>query len=504
MFTRREFLRTGGALGGVVALGGPSLLSGRQGHTNQTRSGGLAGQVTGTTHLSPTTIANDGTTNVSQALTDWIASTGQPGDTFKLRRGAAFAPGVYWIPQGVRIGKPCTLDLNGCWLYTGLELGADDPGAHTTSRDEYPPLWDDWGEQSHFNDTHPTHGFWTYWPRQRCNIAIVSSDVNVMSSLGHARIQGAARTVNYRSPGILGRQAPTGCEFEGALESQHGIRIGGHHGAYSDTHSYQNIDIDLSNISIEFVHGDGVYLGDNHRDIRIHGMVQPESVIGGTVINTSTILGYDGQGGDVVEGATLAEDRWQPWLLPLAGIHHTGRQGIATDYRNADTTIEDLSIWRTGHGAIDLEPGTCSALIEGMVIRRISTGIITLRTIPMGGPRKIRDLHVLDTVHYELPRFDCRKTTATDFHENLRFENVRVGNGVRGKPGIPVWTLDRVLGLGIYNCEIPVRPGGIGVELTGPTYATGADDCKPYLTASGSAWVNVDPPLADQFPEVGP
>jgi hypothetical protein len=57
------------------------------------------------TWMSPGSIDKTGSQNVSAALTDWLATTGQPGDIFKLRRGSGFAPGAYWI-QAQR-GAPC-------------------------------------------------------------------------------------------------------------------------------------------------------------------------------------------------------------------------------------------------------------------------------------------------------------------------------------------------------------------------------------------------------------
>src|SRR4029453_1939624 len=221
------------------------------------------------------------------------------------------------------------------------------------------------------------------------------------SSRSGARIQGAARTVHYRGDETLvGRQVPTGCVFDAALAPQPGIRIGGRAGAYSDDHAYSNIVLDLNDISVEFVHGDGVYLNDNHRSIQLLGRNLGEPVLGGTpaAVDDACIVGYSGQGGTIVEGATRDLDRWGPGGGPLPGIHHTGRHGIATDLRNYDLLVDGVAIWRTARAIIDFEPTSDGAEIGRPTVRNIETGIHTLNWIAAAGPRSIRDLVIQNTV----------------------------------------------------------------------------------------------------------
>lgn len=70
VLTRRAFIRSSAALSAVGSLGGFSLL-GCHGGAHQ---------------RAPESIDNTGATDVSQPLTNWLASTGAPGDVFELRR----------------------------------------------------------------------------------------------------------------------------------------------------------------------------------------------------------------------------------------------------------------------------------------------------------------------------------------------------------------------------------------------------------------------------------
>jgi len=442
VLTRREFLRSTGALGALGALGaGATVLTAC-----------AAGQHT---WEAPETIDNTGTDNVSAALTDWLATTGGPGDVFTLRRRADDRPGRYWVPQGVRIGKPMTFDMVGCHLLTGRTLGADDARIEE-NRITFPPLWDDGGEQSDPGA----------WPCRRVVLLISASNVTVNSSRSGARIQGAARTVHYRGDEtVVGRQVPTGCVYDATLATQHGIRIGGRAGAYSDDHAYSNIVLDLNDISVEFVHGDGVYLNDNHRSIQLLGRNLGEPVLGGTpaAVDDACIVGYSGQGGTIVEGATRDLDRWVPDAVPLPGIHHTGRHGIATDLRNYDLLVDGVAIWRTARAIIDFEPTSDGAEIVRPTVRNIETGIHTLNWIAAAGPRSIRDLVIQNTVNYEQIQLDTRNADATHRHSNWWVQNNRTVSGVKARTGA-IFNLDRIDGLLVLDNYSLVKGAGRGID----------------------------------------
>jgi hypothetical protein len=452
-----------------------------------------------TVWTSPPEIDNTGNQNVSAALTNWLATTGQPGDTFKLRRGPGFAPGVFWIPQGIRIGKPMVFDLVGCWLVTGTTLGFDDTNIEQ-NKVAMPPLWNDWDEQ--------TYGG---WPSRRVNVLIASSDVSVISSAVNGRIQGAARTVHYRGgETLVGRKVPTGCLFHGQAfgDGQHGIRIGGRPGAYSSTNKYQNILIDLTNTGVEFVHGDGVYLNDNHSFITIKGRQLGPDLLGGVPspiddgnlkansLAGGTIVMANGQPYDPDAPSNVSNprsgDRWQPDLLPLPGIHHVGRQGIATDFRNYDTTVEDLALWRTGRSIIDLEPAAAFAEIKRFTVRHIEAGVHTLLFMPCaGGAGPIDFLLVDDVISYELPTINSSApgAQADGRCHNWLLRNIRCPTGVKARVG-SIFTLPRIDTLWILDNHALVKGTGEGIKT----------DVGDVGVNGASTGVLISPEEAVQFP----
>ena len=444
---------------------------------------GLLGCHGGAHWQAPANIDNTGATDVSEALTNWLASTGVPGDAFELRRRPDGSPGRYWVPRGVRIGKPMLFDMMGCQLFTGLTLGFDDPNIEA-SKAAHPPLWDDWGERTDAGA----------WPARRVVVLVASSNVVVASSQEGARIQGAARTVHYRgSETLVGRRAPTGCQFHGAAfgDGQHGIRIGGRPGSYSNTNFFDGITLDLTNISVEFNHGDGVYLNDNHRHVTIKGRNLGEPTLGGRPhpVDDGVLEGYTLQGGTIVQGATRADDRWVPGTW-LPGIHHTGRQGIATDFRNYDTLIENVAIWRTGRGTIDWEPAANFAEILRPTIRGIEVGIHTLLFMPCAGPRPIRDLVCENVVLYEQPTIDTFQAGATHRHSNWRIENVRCTSGVKMRSAT-VFRLGRIDGLQVLDNHALIKGTGDGINTAG-NGTTGPN--------GASTGVVIDPAESVQFP----
>jgi hypothetical protein len=482
MPTRRTFLKSSLASAAALGLGGFAL-------------SGCA------THEVPTSIANNGSQNVSAALTSWLANTGQPGDVFKLRRRSNGRPGRYWVPQGVRIGKPLFFDINGCELFTGLTLGFDDTNIEQ-SKIDFPALWNDSEEQ-----TLPGA-----WPARRVVLLVSASNVVVGSSVEGARIQGAARTVHYRGgETVVGRRHPTGCAFHGQAfgDGQHGIRIGGSAGTYSNdpAHQYHDITIDLTNLSIEFNHGDGIYVNDNHRRITVRGRHVGEQHLGGVPGgDPQHLTGYglqakivhpDGTEVDLNEPSTpenpRSADRWVPDTIAWPGIHHTGRQGVATDFRNYDTVMDGFSIWRTGRSAIDWEPAAVYSEILNPTMRNLEIGIHTLLMMPCaGGAGPIDNLVLENVICYELPSIDTHSpgAHADGRCHNWRIENVRCVSGVNARsPGV-IFRLPRIDGLQILDNFALVEDAGIGIVTdTGSTGVNGP-----------STGVVIDPPEDVQFP----
>jgi hypothetical protein len=490
LLTRREFIRSSAVVGAVGSVGGFSLLG---------CHGGAHWQA-------PESIDNTGATDVSAALTNWLASTGAPGDAFELRRRPDGSPGRYWVPRGVRIGKPMLFDMKGCELFTGLTLGVHDPNLEASIA-AHPPLWNDSGEQTGPDGSWPTH---------RVVLLISSSNVTLHSSVENARIQGSARDVGYRGDEqLVGRRHPTGCIFHRRDErppyafgdGQHGIRLGGSAGTHSDTNHYSAILLDLTNISVEFVHGDGVYLNDNHDHVTIRGRLVGEQWLGGVPGGDDQHLaGHSLAGGDIAQGATRSDDRWVPWngqagkpVLP--GIHHTGRQGIATDFRARDALIENLSIWRNGRSGIDWEPAAFFSVIERVTMRNLEIGIHTLLMMacagggdpnpPSVGGGAINDVVLEDVVSYELPVIDTNAPGGSleSRCHNWRIENVRCPTGLKSRAG-SVFTLPRIDGLQILGNHFLIKGTTDGIVTN-----TGSPPTHPNRASTG---VVIDPPEPEQ------
>jgi hypothetical protein len=459
--------------------------------------------------VAPESIDNTGVQNASAGLTNWLLTAGNPGSTFQLRRRPGDLPGRYWVPQGVKLPKAMTLDLNGCDLFTGTTLGFDDPlhADPVAARAAFPPLWNDWDEQSVVEA----------WPDRRCVVVIAASNLRLFSSRPTSRIQGANFLTLYKG-GLtnVGRQAPTGCiDYVNAAagifigDGQHGIRIGGKPGAYSSdpAHSYSDIEIDLTNISVEFNHADGIYLGDNHRRIRIHGQQVGEPVLGGVPhpIDDGVLLGWSGQGANIVTGAgspvnvndPRTTDRWEPWSEVLPGIHHFGRMGIACGFRTYDVTIEGFSMWRSGHSLIDWEPASTNGEIIGATIRDMELGIHHLLAMPCAGLEgPINDLVFENIVSYEAPGV-TRKPSGSEPASipldsrcsNWRLQNVVCPTGVKVR-NPDVFVLPGIDGVQVRDCYVLVKGTAVGA-----IFDVG---WSPPLHASTG--VVVSPTLSVQFP----
>ena len=328
----------------------------------------------------PSTIDITGARNVSAALTDWLATTGRPGDVFRLRRGPRYAPGMYWIPQGILIDKPMTLDLNGCWLFTGAVLGDSDL-YFEQNKTLYPSLWPD-----HQLD-HPRH---------RWCVCVGAADVTITSSLPRARIQGAGRVVRYRGDN---KAMPEGLLYRPDLEDQAGIVVGLPNGAVD----VGNTDIDLTNIAVEYVLGDGVTsFPRGVGPLRIHGRTLGPAVVNANIVNPGgeERLGADGGLGGTIRTGSDGVDRWWPTMQVYPGIHHVGRHGYATDWTISDLTIEDVSVWRVGRSFVDMELAGTNARGRNVAIRRCETGHAYLNWIVNGSTGSLENFVVEDNIAY--------------------------------------------------------------------------------------------------------
>jgi hypothetical protein len=405
--------------------------------------------VENTEWLSPTNIDSSGVVNVSAALTDWIAAPHHEDlNVFKLRTG------FYWIPQGIRIGRPCRFDLNGSWLFTSTQLGDTDTdlAANTIL---YPPLWDDWDE----SDT---------WPLKRCNINVQATNVHIYnSSTSTARIIGGSRLVFFRGTGAGFADASAGIVFDSDFEGQHGIRLGG---GTSSTPKVTDVTIDLTNTSIELVGGDGIYLNDQTARVTILGRSHGEAFMGGYVSDhdDGDLEGYTGQGATI--NGTPTDPPTATWgvdlFTPYAGIHHTGRQGIATDFRVDDVLIDGVAIWRVGRAIFDLEPTSAGAQCTNWTIRNCETGIHPLNWIAAAGLRKIDNLTVENNVCYERIKIDNFNTSATQRCTNWVLTNNRCLTGVKHRSGA-LFRVGRIDGLTITDNRGLIRPTGEGIDSNG-------------------------------------
>ena len=144
-----------------------------------------------------------------------------------------YAPGVYWIPQGILIDKPLTLDLNGCWL----ERGSSSATATRTS--------------SRTRTRLPRCGPTTNQIIRSTAGACASTPTTSPSPrAAWARIQGAG--ASSATEAATGRCRRGCCTPD--LEDQAAIVVGLPNGI-ADVH---NTDIDLTNIAVEYALGDGV------------------------------------------------------------------------------------------------------------------------------------------------------------------------------------------------------------------------------------------------------
>lgn len=388
-------------------------------------------------HLSPTNIDNTGATNVSKAITDWIASPAfNDGDLFRLRLG------LYSVPQGIKIGRPCRLDLNGSLIGTGTVMGDQDPDP-AASAAIYPALWNDWGEQD----------AGTSWYGKRACIVVAANNVTIYSSVASAGVGGAARIVNYR--GDPANNLSTGTEYDSDLEAQHGIRIEG----------VSNVTVDLTNIGVSYVHGDGIYMRDNATNIRILGRNLGEATVGGNVsgIDSGVLDGNAGLGGTI--NTTPTPDIWMPSGTVYPGIHHVSRHGIGTGFTISDVFIDGLAIWRTRWSFIDLEPAGVGDQCDNITIQNTESGIHRLRWVSAAA-RPCNNVTIRNNVCYEPIGVDTVTASGTR-HSNWTIDGNTGGCTISNDS----FTVTRIDGLTITNND-QTQTGGVGIDTGDSTSVT--------------------------------
>jgi hypothetical protein len=304
---------------------------------------------------------------------------------------------------------------------------------------------------------------------------VAASDVSVFSSVPTARIQGAGRKVHFRGATTIS----CGISFNTAFEGQHAIRIRGD----NSSPPANNVEIDLTNISCEFVNGDGIGFGMNVSGITIVGQNLGEAFMGGTVAQADNgfLMGYTGQGGTIVGSAPNAT--WSPGPTGFPGIHHTGRQGIGIGFTLSDVLIDGIGLWRIGRTAFDLEVANVGGTITNFEVRNTECGIHTLNWISAAARRCV-NVTFEDNICYENINIDTRTGSGTR-HEDWVLSNNRNfygPNGTRKKGPVPCFAVDRIDALQVldnYNLR---------------------SNSTPAIYLGSSTNVTIDPAATVQFP----
>lgn len=426
-------------------------------------------------HVCPESIDNTGTQNVSGALSDWLATTGAPGDMFELRPMPDGTPGRYWIPQGIEVLRRLDFDQKGCHLFTGTTLGSEDPDLEA-NRLAFPPLYADQPFDHSITRLR--------WPNARWCVLIGADNVRWFSSVAGARIQGAARRATMRA---LGRE-PSGIAFDNRFEGQHAIRLGRN----STGHLATNCTVDLTNLALEFVHADGVSTWVDSHDITIKGRRLGRAVVGGPASPTDrdSLNGLEGGLGGVFDPVTQV---WTPTAEVYPGIHHVGRQGVALAFRMQRITLDGFSMWRTGRTLVDLEPGGVGHVVDTVTIRRLEFGIHQLGVITAGA-RECNNVTVEQNISYD--RFNVNtRSNPPDLENPPRHANWVVKEnwgGLRCRtPGAGPIILDRMDGAEVFGNYHVIDADVQGVEVTRSTGVDVGTNEFPVSTTSVPAG---DPP----------
>lgn len=403
-----------------------------------------------TKHFCTSSIDNSGRTNVSADLADWLNTTGSDGDTLILRRtDNGCGPGKYFVPQGVFMERTngVTLDLNGCWLFTGGNTGS-----------EFSPLFPDQI---------------TSWPRARYTLTVYGNNMIVKSSMPGARLQGGGRTASMN--GFV----PYGIAFVSSLEAQAGLRVLG-----------DGQVIDITNIEIAFTYGDGIQLIATNffgsaltsTNVTIKGVRTGPTILRGGYQNA-------GLGGILGAFSVDANGTGSAEVTPVDeiyhGIHHIGRQGISA-VKSDGVVIRDISIWQSSRAIYDLEPASVGATVDNVQILRTESNSNLLNTIAAGG-RQVNNLVVEDNICY-----GPFKINNTSDDESLRHSNWTL----RRNTSTAVWKSGSA---SIFNLS---RTDGLTVEDNFQAAAFGFTNADDIMVGSSTS-VTISPAALIQFPQAG-
>jgi hypothetical protein len=237
------------------------------------------------------------------------------------------------------------------------------------------------------------------------------------------------------------------------------------------------LDVDLTNISLEYPAADGIYMLKWAHDVTIHGAQAGPAVVDANMVDSGGIPHLGANGGlggtiDVGGGGGGAYDLWEAVPTAYPGIHHTGRQGIATDWEIFNLTIRDISIWRPGRTAIDIEMAGTNARCWGLTIARVEFGHWFIGCISSGAKGSLEDFVLEDCICYKQFRVDTHSDEVTpDRGVNWTIRRNRQKFRTNTTAG-PIYFMDRTDGLTITDNFGPVQTVGQGIDTDGSTDVT--------------------------------
>jgi PKD repeat protein len=341
----------------------------------------IVGTSGGATHTAPASITSYSTASaatsgvdVSAALMDWLNSTGQPGDTLKLRQDVFYKTDfIIYLGTTAQIElQDRRIDLNGAYFVrTTRSTSGSQPS------------------------------YWRYssnlWPKNNAIIQFANvRDMEVFSSRDGAGMRGPSRAVELRSSG-----APRyGIPFSSSLEAQAGF----------DITEADNLTIDLSKIEVSFTHGDGVYLGGSRPKNNITVTGDPASTIGGGAV----IVGSN-------PGTWQITD-WKP------GIHHVARQMIAP-CMGSGILIENIAMWQGRRSALDFEPPSSSWLVNNATVQNTRAQEYELTWCAAQGRGLVNNVTLDDNWAGEPINIECLSHVSNPHRQNWTVTN-NVSNDV--------------------------------------------------------------------------
>jgi hypothetical protein len=318
-----------------------------------------------------------------------------------------------------------------------------------------------------------------------------------MSTMVGARIQGSGRKVTYRG-GFT--ELPEGVTYEttGDFELQCGIRVGRKEGTVWQ--EVGNVLLDIRNIEISYQNADGIYVIRNC-DVTILGRNVGEEVCAGQVIDKfghwltgPPLNGAIGAKGQVGIDTTKNPNWWIPdevnWY---PGIHHCGRQGIATDFQNDNLVIDGVSIWKIARSCIDLEIAGGQTL-ENCTINGTECGSHHLGWITFATDGVINNLTITNNKTYAPSglQFKGNSTCSNWLIEN-NFWSIKTGGSALGDP--PINITRPVNGLIIRNNKGLVQfPMSVNQAMNLNDASTGVLIDPAEFTQFPEGWKQLFPP----------